>query len=91
MKDDTDSMPAPPADPAPGSGTRKGAVVLVTLIVTSLVLYVVGDRQEGEEVAEPGLSGEQDAQGHWRHRLAPLSGSLRRGVMSSWRSRARRL
>ena len=44
MKDDTDSMPAPPADPAPGSGTRKGAVVLATLIVTSLVLYVVGDR-----------------------------------------------
>ena len=44
MKDDTDSMPAPPADPVPGSGTRWGAVVLATLIVTSLVLYVVGDR-----------------------------------------------
>ena len=44
MKNDTDSKPPPPADPAPGSGTRKGAVVLAALIVTSLGLYVVGDR-----------------------------------------------
>ena len=44
MNDDNDSTPPPPADPAPGSGTRKGAVVLATLIVTSLALYIVGDR-----------------------------------------------
>jgi multidrug resistance efflux pump len=44
MKNDTDSTPPPPADPPPGSGTRKGAIVLATLIVTSLGLYVVGDR-----------------------------------------------
>ena len=36
MKNDTESTPPPPADPAPGSGTRKGAIVLATLIVTSL-------------------------------------------------------
>ena len=30
--------------PTPGSGTRKGAIVLAVLIVTSLVLYIVGDR-----------------------------------------------
>ncbi len=44
MKNDTDSTLPPPADPAPGSGTRKGAAVLATLIVISLGLYVVGDR-----------------------------------------------
>jgi multidrug resistance efflux pump len=31
-------------DPVPGRGTRRGAVVLALLIVTSLLLYVVGDR-----------------------------------------------
>jgi multidrug resistance efflux pump len=40
MKDDTDATPSPPA----GRATRKGAVVVAVLIVTSLVLYLVGDR-----------------------------------------------
>jgi multidrug resistance efflux pump len=40
MKDETESAPAPPA----GGGSRKGAIVLAVLIVTSLLLYLVGDR-----------------------------------------------
>ncbi len=39
-----DSTPARPVDPEAGSGTRKGAIVLAVLIVTSLGLYIVGDR-----------------------------------------------
>jgi multidrug resistance efflux pump len=44
MEHDADSPPAQPANPAAGSGSRKGAVIVVALIATSLVLYLVGDR-----------------------------------------------
>jgi multidrug resistance efflux pump len=44
MNDDADSTTAPPADPAAGSGSRKGAVIVAALIVTSLGLYLFGQR-----------------------------------------------
>jgi multidrug resistance efflux pump len=44
MNDEADSTPSRPVDSEAGSGTRKGAIVLVVLIVTSLVLYLVADR-----------------------------------------------
>ena len=44
MTQDTASTPPAPAADAVGSGTRKGAVVVATLILISLGLYVVGDR-----------------------------------------------
>ena len=44
MNQPPDSPPAPPADSAAGSGSRKGAAIVGTLILISLVLYLVGDR-----------------------------------------------
>ena len=44
MNQDADSTPAPPADPAAGSGSRKGAAIVAALILISLGLYLVGDR-----------------------------------------------
>ena len=49
MSNDTDSTPvgataARPVDSDVGSGSRRGAIVLAVLIVTSLGLYIVGDR-----------------------------------------------
>ncbi len=44
MDQDAESSPAPPADPAPGSGSRKGAAIVAALILISLGLYLVGDR-----------------------------------------------
>jgi multidrug resistance efflux pump len=44
MNEDAGSSPAPAADPPAGSGSRKGAVIVAALIVTSLGLYLVGDR-----------------------------------------------
>jgi multidrug resistance efflux pump len=39
-----DSSPAPPADRDAGSASRKGSAIVATLILISLVLYLVGDR-----------------------------------------------
>ena len=36
----------------------------------------VGHRQQWEQVAEAGLRGEQDAQGHRRHRVAAVTGEV---------------
>jgi multidrug resistance efflux pump len=44
MSDVANSSPAPAADPAAGSGSRKGAVLVAALIAISLLLYLVGDR-----------------------------------------------
>jgi len=44
MNAEADSTPSRPVDAAAGSGTRKSAIVLAVLIVTSLGLYIVGDR-----------------------------------------------
>jgi multidrug resistance efflux pump len=44
MNDEADPTPSPPVDSEAGTGTRKGARVLVVLIVTSIGLYIVGDR-----------------------------------------------
>jgi multidrug resistance efflux pump len=44
MSQDADPSPAPPADPPGGSASRKGAASIAALIVTSLLLYLVGDR-----------------------------------------------
>jgi len=38
------STPAPTADPAAGSGSRKSAAIVAALLVISLLLYLVGDR-----------------------------------------------
>ena len=42
MTDAADSTPSRPVGSEAGSGTRKGAIVLAVLIVTSLGLYIVG-------------------------------------------------
>ena len=44
MNQEADASTAPPADPGAGSGSRKGAVIVAALILTSLGLYLVGDR-----------------------------------------------
>jgi multidrug resistance efflux pump len=44
MDQDADSPPAPPAESAAGSGSRKGAAIVAALILISLGLYLVGDR-----------------------------------------------
>jgi multidrug resistance efflux pump len=44
MSEDAESTPPPAAADAAGSATRKGAVVVATLILISLGLYVLADR-----------------------------------------------
>ena len=44
MNDEAVSTPSQPVASEAGSGSRKGGIVLVVLIVTSLILYIVADR-----------------------------------------------